>query len=417
MYGPSNAKGILPRAVEEVFHSVDKIKDEYSGSSFVIEISYCELYNNSFRNLLRDYSPPLKDSFDTYNGDNQNLYYPSLLCHYSDKIEIHETPKTGVFLSGCPKFHVETIQIAKDMISHGNKLRAIGSTKNNAHSSRSHAVLTMHVESNVEVTVGSKSTSEIRLGRIQFVDLAGGERLTGYKGVKDVTYTEFHNINLSLLALGEVLHSLSNQALNNKRRAARERRLSRTGLHDDNASVLSSMQSESGGEGPFSTLMKDLDSKMNGTGAGGGEDRDRDRECLDVSLGLTGASRNTRTHVPHRDSKLTHLLKDSLGGNAKAILLAHISPDVEDYNTSLNTLTYATRARGIMNKVRVNQLMLEDLDGVEYESLLINKLRNGGDVSASFDRGGPGSTGPSIGPDPQHSTPGIEIKYINKNIT
>uniref|UniRef100_A0A8C3H394 Kinesin-like protein KIF21B n=1 Tax=Corvus moneduloides TaxID=1196302 RepID=A0A8C3H394_CORMO len=60
-------------------------------------------------------------------------------------------------------------------------------------------------------------------------------------------------------------------------------------------------------------------------------------------------------HVPYRDSKLTRLLQDSLGGNSQTIMIACVSPSDRDFMETLNTLKYANRARNIKNKVVVNQ--------------------------------------------------------------
>ncbi|TPX64688.1 hypothetical protein SpCBS45565_g05722 [Spizellomyces sp. 'palustris'] len=59
-------------------------------------------------------------------------------------------------------------------------------------------------------------------------------------------------------------------------------------------------------------------------------------------------------HVPYRESKLTRLLQDSLGGNAKTVMIACVSPAVEDVDETLNTLKYAHRARKIQNKPIIN---------------------------------------------------------------
>ncbi|MGH0156332.1 UNVERIFIED_CONTAM: hypothetical protein FKN15_035612 [Acipenser sinensis] len=61
------------------------------------------------------------------------------------------------------------------------------------------------------------------------------------------------------------------------------------------------------------------------------------------------------THIPYRDSKLTRLLQDSLGGNAKTIMVATLGPASYNYEESLTTLRYANRAKNIKNKPRVNE--------------------------------------------------------------
>ena len=59
-------------------------------------------------------------------------------------------------------------------------------------------------------------------------------------------------------------------------------------------------------------------------------------------------------HVPYRDSKLTRLLQDSLGGNTKTVMIAAISPADYNFEETLTTLRYASRAKNIKNKPRVN---------------------------------------------------------------
>jgi len=60
-------------------------------------------------------------------------------------------------------------------------------------------------------------------------------------------------------------------------------------------------------------------------------------------------------HIPYRDSKLTRLLQDSLGGNTKTVMVAAISPADYNCDETLSTLRYASRAKQIKNKPRVNE--------------------------------------------------------------
>ncbi|XP_052327640.1 kinesin-like protein KIF3C isoform X2 [Oncorhynchus keta] len=60
-------------------------------------------------------------------------------------------------------------------------------------------------------------------------------------------------------------------------------------------------------------------------------------------------------HVPYRDSKLTRLLQDSLGGNAKTVMVATLGPAPQHYEETLTTLRYANRAKNIKNQPRVNE--------------------------------------------------------------
>jgi Kinesin motor domain len=61
------------------------------------------------------------------------------------------------------------------------------------------------------------------------------------------------------------------------------------------------------------------------------------------------------SHVPYRDSKLTRLLQDSLGGNVKTCMIANISPTESSSEETLSTLRYADRAKRIKNKPKINE--------------------------------------------------------------
>lgn len=60
-------------------------------------------------------------------------------------------------------------------------------------------------------------------------------------------------------------------------------------------------------------------------------------------------------HVPYRDSKLTFLLQESLGGNARTVLVANISPAASCLSETQNTLAFARRASSVRNKVLLNE--------------------------------------------------------------
>nr|XP_035930330.1 kinesin-like protein KIF21A isoform X12 [Halichoerus grypus] len=100
--------------------------------------------------------------------------------------------------------------------------------------------------------------------------------------------------------------------------------------------------------------------RLKRTGATG----ERAKEGISINCGLLalgnvisalGDKSKRATHVPYRDSKLTRLLQDSLGGNSQTIMIACVSPSDRDFMETLNTLKYANRARNIKNKLMVNQ--------------------------------------------------------------
>lgn len=72
-------------------------------------------------------------------------------------------------------------------------------------------------------------------------------------------------------------------------------------------------------------------------------------------ISALGDTTRTVTHVPYRDSKLTRLLQDALGGNSRTLMVACVSPSDCDFMETHSTLNYANRARNIQNKIVVNQ--------------------------------------------------------------
>uniref|UniRef100_A0A8C1J2M4 Kinesin family member 13Bb n=1 Tax=Cyprinus carpio TaxID=7962 RepID=A0A8C1J2M4_CYPCA len=99
------------------------------------------------------------------------------------------------------------------------------------------------------------------------------------------------------------------------------------------------------------------------TGAGG----ERLKEGSNINRSLTtlglvisalaeqGAGKNKSKFVPYRDSVLTWLLKDSLGGNSRTAMVAAVSPAADNYDETLSTLRYADRAKSIVNHAVVNE--------------------------------------------------------------
>ncbi|KAH9628392.1 hypothetical protein HF086_015922, partial [Spodoptera exigua] len=100
--------------------------------------------------------------------------------------------------------------------------------------------------------------------------------------------------------------------------------------------------------------------RLKRTGATG----ERAKEGISINCGLLalgnvisalGDRSRKVLHVPYRDSKLTRLLQDSLGGNSNTVMIACVSPSDRDFMETLNTLKYANRARNIKNRCVVNQ--------------------------------------------------------------
>ena len=99
--------------------------------------------------------------------------------------------------------------------------------------------------------------------------------------------------------------------------------------------------------------------KLKNTGASG----DRAKEGIAINAGLTSlgkvisqlSTRHSGTHISYRDSKLTRLLQDSLGGNAITYMIACVTPAEFYLSETLNTVHYAQRARNIQSKPQIQQ--------------------------------------------------------------
>lgn len=91
------------------------------------------------------------------------------------------------------------------------------------------------------------------------------------------------------------------------------------------------------------------------------------------ALGDPAKSRTT-THVPYRDSKLTRLLQDSLGGNAHTLMIACVSPAEWNIGETVNTLKYANRARNIKNRAEIKEKE-DGWDDLEWLQSMVTKLR------------------------------------------
>lgn len=172
----------------------------------------------------------------------------------------------------------------------GYKNRSTAATKMNEHSSRSHSLFTIYIETSEE---NSKIDETVfKAGKLHLVDLAGSEKQKQTQADNE-RLEEAKKINLSLSALGNVIKAL-----------------------------------------------------------------------------VDGISK----HVPYRDSKLTRLLQDSLGGNTKTLMIAALSPSSDAYDETLSTLRYADRAKNIKNIPKVNE---DPKDALlrEYEDE-IKKLKN-----------------------------------------
>ena len=172
MSGVKTAPGILPLAIQDCFRFVSSGKDE--AREYLLRISYMEIYNEQIIDLLSE-TP--------------------------HAVRIFESPKEGVIVRGLREEVVTSSQDVYHWITQGEIRRQVGSTNMNKHSSRSHTIFRLWVES-------KSPKGGVRVSSLSLVDLAGSEsvRLTGSTGDRQ---KEGQYINKSLTTLGQVVFKLS----------------------------------------------------------------------------------------------------------------------------------------------------------------------------------------------------------------
>merc|ERR1719393_882298 len=120
------------------------------------------------------------------------------------------------------------------------------------------------------------------------------------------------------------------------------------------------------------------------TGATG----ERLKEATKINLSLSALGNvisalvdGKSSHIPYRDSKLTRLLQDSLGGNTRTVMVANCGPADYDYDETCSTLRYAHRAKSIKNKPKINEdpkdAMIREFEE-EIQRLKAELARKGG---------------------------------------
>ena len=281
--GTQQQPGIVPRTVHHVFSSLRQHAQRHKENVAMVFLSFVELYNNSLHDLL---APDTPSSSSSSSSSSALMHAPA---HTDGPIKIHEHPQRGIQLSGSPGLRtpVASAEEALALIARGNKGRATGNTNLNERSSRSHTVITLEILSRSTQAPSSSSGGAA----------AGAGPVTAFGKVNLVDLAGSERVKMSG-AEGQTL--VEAQQIN--------KALSVLG------DVLSSL------------------SKFNLE-----EAQDRD------APGHAAAP----PHIPYRNSKLTMLLKDSLGGNAKTMMIATVRPGAAFFSQTLTSLKYAARARHI----------------------------------------------------------------------
>ena len=109
--------------------------------------------------------------------------------------------------------------------------------------------------------------------------------------------------------------------------------------------------------------------------------------CISV-LADKAMGKQKKAVVPYRDSSLTRILQNALGGNSKTIMICAISPSNMNFEESLSTLRYADRAKKIQNKAVINESPQDKLirelkaENEQLKKLLREAASGGGTINA-----------------------------------
>lgn len=114
------------------------------------------------------------------------------------------------------------------------------------------------------------------------------------------------------------------------------------------------------------------------------------KSLLALSNCITVLSEGKSTnYVPYRDSKLTRLLKDSLGGNSRTVMITNISTSSRDYEETLNSLKYAIRAKAIKNHAIKNVSSDAGSNSNEMKHIVESLQKENDDLKRQLEKGGP----------------------------
>ena len=251
------------------------------------------------------------------------------------------------------------------LLERGSAARATGATLMNSASSRSHAIFTLTLEqhrpqppSDRPQSAAAAAGTGYTTAKFHLVDLAGSER-SKKAGAVGGRLREGININCGLLALGNVISALVRPIKGAVRGRLREGININCGLLAL-GNVISALVRPIKGEvlcweGSVSACVTQrVRSALVLPSALYTPSSVRTHPDAGQPPRSQGDEKKVASHVPYRESKLTRLLQDSLGGNSNTVMIACVGASGGNMEESLNTLKYANRARNIRNRPTVN---------------------------------------------------------------
>ncbi|KAG6851283.1 hypothetical protein H0H93_011719 [Arthromyces matolae] len=346
---PNNNMGIIPRAVSNIFSTAKQLKEERGGAwNFNVKASFIEIYNEDLIDLL---------SMDDSGGGRR-------------EVQIREDKDGHIIWGGLREVNVKNSAEVMSLLRKGTSIRRTNETDMNAQSSRSHAIfsLTLTQKRYTGSTPPRSSSPLPPAGRSPSRLARPGSMITSPTSARVASPTFGRPSTPSFAAAMGRGGLRPSSALGHV-----ERRTNADEEHGEWITIVSKFH--------FVDLAGS--ERLKRTAAAG----ERIKEGISINSGLLAlgnvisalgdpsrSKSHTASHVPYRDSKLTRLLQDSLGGNAHTLMIACVSPAEWNANETVNTLKYANRARNIKNHAVLNEKE-DGWDDVEWLQGTVTRLR------------------------------------------
>jgi hypothetical protein len=352
MLGERDDEGLIPRICHALMSAPAP-----EGTIRTFKITYIEIFLEKVRDLLRGST----STATTKSGGN----HPQPIS-----LKVREHPTDGPFVEGAVSAEILTFTECMNLMDLGSRNRMVAMTKMNEQSSRSHAIFTITstITKKLEEANHSKSVNGSHadaedvytvVSKINLIDLAGSENALTAGSTGD-RLKEGAAINKSLLTLGRVIKVLAENSMQkNHQKHIRRSTVGSTPTTGQRGGGGGGLESEEaistpsgarhtnerrasllGMNSPSASALKRGNSQNLG-------------ERIDTPGGGSGVKKLAL--IPYRDSVLTYLLKDSLGGNSKTTMIATIRPGVRYSEETANTLRYAAQAKKIVNVVAINE--------------------------------------------------------------
>ncbi|KYO43446.1 kinesin-like protein KIF6 isoform C [Alligator mississippiensis] len=315
-----NDRGIIPRTLSYIFQQLQKD----SSKVYTTHVSYLEIYNECGYDLLdpRHEASRLEDL---------------------PKVTIMEDPDQNIHLKNLSLQQATNEEEALNLLFLGDTNRMIAETPMNQASTRSHCIFTIHISSK------EPGSATVRRSKLHLVDLAGSERVAK-TGVGGQLLTEAKYINLSLhyLEQGQYLDMRENppapvKMLPQGHRLPPLEQFYICWLHHQCARDQTLL---------LQWLVVVVEEWEAWEQAWWVKNITRMEPWDQVIIAL---AEKHRSHIPYRNSMMTSVLRDSLGGNCMTTMIATLSLDKRNIDESISTCRFAQRVALIKNEAVLNE--------------------------------------------------------------